>query len=96
MKTRAELEEENDQIRSLLLQKELLIESKDSAIESKDTLIDQLKEALVLAQRRQFAKATETLRSLQSELFNEPELESDIAPPLDEDSDDAIDVPFTT
>ena len=45
MKTTAELEEENDQIRSLLLQKELLIESKD-------TLIGQLKEALVLAQRR--------------------------------------------
>ena len=86
MKTTAELEEENDQIRSLLLQKELLIESKD-------TLIGQLKEALVLAQRRQFAKATETLRSLQSELFNESELESDIALPLNEGSDDSIDVP---
>lgn len=74
MKSRAELEQENGQIRSLLLQKELLIESKDSALESKDAFIEELKEALLLAQRRQFAKATETLRSLQSELFDEAEL----------------------
>jgi len=82
MKTRAELEQENAKIqhelarvRAQLLRKETVIESKKSIIESKDAFIDQLKEALILARNRQFAKATETLRSLQSELFNEAEQE---------------------
>jgi len=76
MKTRAELEQENAkiqdelaQVRAQLLRKETVIESKKSIIESKDAFIDQLKEALILARNRQFAKATETLRSLQNELF---------------------------
>jgi transposase len=86
MKTRAELEQENArtqgenaQIRSLLLQKEAVIKSKDIAIQSKDAFIEQLKEALILERNRQFAKSTESLRSLQSELFNESEQESLIA-----------------
>jgi len=86
MQTRAELELENAQIRSQLLQK-------DSVIQSKDGLIEQLKEALILARNRQFAKATESLRSLQRELFNESELESKEIEVLDEGNDDAINVP---
>jgi len=86
MQTRAELELENAQIRSQLLQK-------DSVIQSKDGLIEQLKEALILARNRQFAKATESLRSLQRELFNESELESKEVEVLDEGNDDAINVP---
>jgi len=86
MQTRAELERENAQIRAQLL-------AKDSLLESKDAFIDQLKEALILERNRQFAKATESLRSLQSELFNEPELESQELEALADDNDDAIDVP---
>ena len=75
MKTRAELEQENTKIQDELAQVRAQLLSKEShhheVVTSKDTLIDQLKEALILAQRRQFAKATETLRSLQSELFDE-------------------------
>ena len=59
MKTRAELEQENAQIKAQLARK--------------DSIIDQLKEALILERNRKFAAATESLRSLQSELFNEPE-----------------------
>jgi len=84
MQTRAELEKENAQIRAQLL-------AKDSLLESKDAFIDQLKEALILERNRRFAKATESLRSLQSELFDEPELESKEVEALVED--DAIDVP---
>ena len=62
MQTRAELELENAQIRAQLL--------------AKNAFIDQLKEALILERNRQFTKATESLRSLQSELFNESELGS--------------------
>jgi len=57
VQTRAELEQENAQIRAHLLRK--------------DSVIDQLKEALILERHRQFARASESLRSLQSELFNE-------------------------
>ena len=76
MQTRAELEQENAQIRAQLFAKQALLESKESALKSKDAVIEQLKEALILERNRQFAKATESLRSLQSELFNESELES--------------------
>ena len=74
MQTRAELEQENAQIRAQLLAKDSLLACKDSLLESKDALIDQLKEALILERNRQFAKATESLRSLQSELFDEAEI----------------------
>lgn len=102
MQTAFELQQENDQIRSLLLEKELLIESKDSVIKSKDSqiqskdaFIEQLKEALVLARNRQFSKATESLRSLQSDLFNEIELES-VDEPVVEDEEGSIEVPAHT
>ena len=83
---------------ALLASKDALLQAKDERLESqgvqlrnKETrmqsqgrLIDQLKEALILARNRQFAKTTESLRSLQSELFdeveallNEPRLEED-------------------
>ena len=103
METRVKLEQENAniqdelaQVRAQLLQKETLIESNKSQLKSKDALIEQLKEALVLAQRRQFAKATETLRSLQSELFDESEVESNIDLPLDEGDVDTVEVPAYT
>jgi len=103
MKTRAELEQENAKIqdelaqaRASLLNKEAVIKAKNTALESKDVFIDQLKEALVLAQRRQFAKATETLRSLQSELFDESEVESRFDLPLDGSEADAVKVPAHT
>jgi len=105
MKTRAELEQENARIagelahtRTQLLHRESRhqadIKSKDASLRSKDAFIEQLKEALILARNRQFAKATESLRSLQSELFNEPEQEAlvDEAAFADLD-DDTIDVP---
>jgi len=57
MQTREELEQENAQIRAQLL--------------AKDAFIEQLKEALILERNQRFAKATESLRSLQSELFPE-------------------------
>jgi len=100
MQTREELEKENAQIRAQLLAKDSLIKAKDSALdvkesllESKDAFIDQLKEALILERNRRFSKATESLRSLQSELFDEPELESQEVDALAEDKDDDIDVP---
>ena len=107
MKTRAELEQENAEIQDELAQARVsllnneahhqaVIESKDSTIESKNAFIEQLKEALVLAQRRQFAKATETLRSLQSELFDESEVESRPDLPLDGSDADAVEVPAHT
>ena len=81
MQTRQELEQENAriqaelaQIRAELLDKEAALEAKDCRLKSKDHLIDQLKEALILARNRQFAKSTEALRSLQSELFDEVEV----------------------
>jgi len=103
MQTRAELEQENAQIRaqllakdSLLESKNSLLESKNSLLESKDAFIEQLKEALILARNRQFAKATESLRSLQSELFDEAELESQESESIAEDNGDSIDVPAHT
>jgi hypothetical protein len=89
MKTRTKLEQEYAKIQDELAQaraqlshKESVIEKRESAleanklvIESKDAFIDQLKEALILAHNRKFAKSTESLRSLQSELFNEVEQE---------------------
>ena len=105
MKTRAELEQENAQIqgelahiRTQLLHRESQhqadIKSKDASIRSKDAFIEQLKEALILARNRQFAKATESLRSLQSELFNESEQEALVdESALADLDDDTIDVP---
>ena len=92
MKTRTELEQENAHIRSLLLQKDGVIESKNIALESKDAFIEQLKEALILERNRRFAKASESLRSLQGELFNEPEVEAIIADPQADD-ESSITVP---
>lgn len=100
MKTRSELEQENAKIQDELALARAQLLSKEShhheVVTSKDTLIDQLKEALILAQRRQFAKATETLRSLQSELFDESEVESRFDLPLDGSDADAVEVPAHT
>lgn len=90
MQTRAQLEQENSRIRAQLLQKESLHKAQ---IDSKDTLIEQLKEALILERHRQFVKITESLRSLQRELFNEPESilsDNDIAK---QTAQDVIEVP---
>lgn len=73
MQTRLELEQENASIRAQLLAKDALLDSREKRLASQDRLIDQLKEALILARNRQFAKSTESLRSLQSELFDEVE-----------------------
>lgn len=84
MKTRTELEQENAKIKAQLARK--------------DSIIDQLKEALILERNRKFAAATESLRSLQSELFNEPEQDAD-EPASDEQlsvDDDTIIVPTHT
>ena len=72
MQTRAELEKENAQIRAQLRQNESQYKI---TIKSKDHLIEILKEALILEAHRKFAKASESLRSLQSELFNEAEFD---------------------
>lgn len=100
MKTRAELEQENAHIQDELAQVRALLLNKEThhqaVIESKDVFIEELKDALVLAQRRQFAKATETLRSLQGELFNESEVESDIERSLDQSEDNPVEVPAHT
>lgn len=99
MKTLAELEQENakiqgelSQIRQQLLEKEsaleqqeMVIDQKNVTIDQKDAFIDQLKEALILARNRKFAATTESLRSLQSELFNESEDSAD-ASELESDS----------
>lgn len=100
MKTRAELKQENAQIQDELAQVRAQLLSKEShhqaLIQSKDAFIEQLKEALVLARNRQFAKATESLRSLQSELFNEVEQEaanSELAHDDCEQEDNTVTVP---
>ena len=74
MQTVLELQQENAEIRTRLLAQEALMATSQQTPKSKDRLIEQLKEALILARHRQFAKATESLRSLQSELFDEAEL----------------------
>lgn len=96
MQTRAELEKENAQIRAKLLDKEALINAQDSALRSKDHLIDNLKEALILATYRKFAKASESLRSLQSELFNEAEFDSVLEPEVQDTDDGSVEVPAHT
>ena len=99
MKTRSELEQENTQIQAQLAHVRQQLLDNESALQSKDAFIDQLKEALILARHRQFAKTTESLRSLQSELFDEAELgesEADTvsADTVSADSEiDSIDVP---
>lgn len=43
----------------------------------RDAFLEQLKEALILARNHKFAATAESLRSLQSEIFNEPEQDAD-------------------
>lgn len=87
MQTVSELAQENAQIRAQLLSQEALLESKDH-------LIEQLTQALILARHRQFAKTTESLRSLQSELFDEAELsEMETATASADGETDSIGVP---
>lgn len=99
MQTRLELEQENARIRAQLLAKEDLLESrlrdKETVIQSQNRVIDQLKEALILARNRQFAKTTESLRSLQSELFDEVEalLSESVEGDGTDDEKDKITVP---
>ncbi|MGB5706502.1 MAG: IS66 family transposase [Arenicellales bacterium] len=77
MKTRAELEQENAQIQGELAQIRQQLLEKESTLEQRDAFIEQLKEALILARNRKFAATAESLRSLQSEIFNEPEQDAD-------------------
>ena len=79
MKSAFELEQENRQIRSQL--------------ERKDAVIAQLKEALILERNRQFAKATESLRSLQSELFDESEYTLSTKDSVDQNDIASIEIP---
>ena len=102
MKTRAQLEQENHQIRQALLAQEgryqAVLESKNQALESKDHFIEQLKQALILEHNARFAASSESSRSLQLELFNEAEQECESTPidtdaGDDPDGDGLIDVP---
>ena len=77
MKTRAELEQENARIQGELAQVRQELLDKESALEQRESFIEQLKEALILARNRKFAASAESLRSLQSEIFNEPEQEAE-------------------
>lgn len=89
MQTRTELEQEYAKIQDELAQVRAQLLHKETVIESKDVFIDQLKEALILAHNRKFAKSTESLRSLQSELFNEAEQEvASVELALDDSGDD--------
>jgi hypothetical protein len=89
MTTRAELEKENALLRQMESQYKV-------AIESKDHLIEILKEALILEARRKFARASESLRSLQSELFNEAEFESVLEPEIEDTDDGGVEIPAHT
>lgn len=89
MTTRAELEKENAQLRQKESQYKVTIESKDH-------LIEILKEALILEAHRKFAKASESLRSLQSELFNEAEFESVLEPEIEDTDDGGVEIPAHT
>ena len=99
MKSRAQLEQENHQIRQTLLAQEALLESeldKQNAkhkvtLEAKDAFIEQLKQALILARNTRFAASSESLRSLQLELFNEAEQEDE--PPQVDAEGDLVTVP---
>ena len=95
MKSRAQLEQENHQFRQALLAQEAryeaVIEHKNTALENKDAFIEQLKQALILARNTRFAASSESLRSLQLDLFNEAEQEDD-AVQIDTE-DDLISVP---
>ena len=93
MQTRAELETENAQIRAQLQQNESQYRI---TIKSKDHLIEILKEALILEAHRKFAKASESLRSLQSELFNEAEFDLVLEPEIEDTGDAPIEVPAHT
>lgn len=106
MKSRTELEQENQQIRQALLAQEALSERKlaqqstrhEAVLQSRDEFIEQLTQALILARNTRFAASSESLRSLQLELFNEAEQQalSENAPEnIGEDapSDDDITVP---
>lgn len=89
MQTRAELEKENAQLRQSESQYKITIESKDH-------LIEILKEALILDAHRKFAKASESLRSLQSELFNEAEFDSVLEPEVEDTGAATVEVPAHT
>lgn len=89
MQTRAELEKENAQLRQNESQYKITIESKDH-------LIEILKEALILDAHRKFAKTSESLRSLQSELFNEAEFDSVLEPELADTDEATVEVPAHT
>ncbi len=89
MQTRAELERENAHLRRNESQYKITIESKDH-------LIEILKEALILEAHRKFAKASESLRSLQSELFNEAEFDSVLEPEMEDTGEAGVEVPAHT
>ena len=89
MQTRAELEKENTQLRQNESQYKITIESKDH-------LIEILKEALILEAHRKFANASESLRSLQSELFNEAEFDSVLEPEIEDTDVGSVKVPAHT
>ncbi len=94
MQSHAELEQENHQIRQVLLAQEAdyetQLEAKDSALKSKDRYIEQLQEALVLARNARFASNSEALRTLQLTLFNEAEqAQSDVDAETNDISADA-------
>jgi len=89
MKTRLELEQENARIEGELSSIRQQLLDKETALRQKDTFIEELKEALILARNRKFAAASESMRSLQDELFvfNEPEQESAVSNTESADTD---------
>ena len=102
MKSPADLAQENLQIQSELAKAHRELTTKDKALaeqastlKSQEAFIEQLKEALIVARNTRFAAATESLRSLQCELFNEAEtVDAESVPPVDGDDEaDTIDVP---
>ena len=90
MQSRLELEQEKTQI-------ETELESVRGTVDRQNRYIQQLEEALILARNARFAAATESLRSLQRELFNEAEsLDAESAPSTDDnvaDDVNSIEVP---
>lgn len=94
MKSRSELEQENTQIQGELANVRQQLIDKEATLEQREGFIEQLKEALILARNARFSATTESLRSLQRELFNEAETLDEESPTSSEvDDEDTIDVP---
>ena len=89
------LKQENNQLKTTILEKDSLIETKDSLIETKDKLIEQLHEALKLAWAKRFGKSSEQFidpNDPQGDLFDEAYVDSNI---IDNETSDVEVKPYT-